>query len=32
MPLVRRLVKEWFNCVDFESVTGGLRIGKRNIV
>lgn len=27
MPLVRRLVKEWFNCVDFESVTGSLRIG-----
>ena len=27
MPLVRRLVKEWFGCVDFESVTGSLRIG-----
>ena len=27
MPLVRRLVKEWFGCVDFESVTGNLRIG-----
>lgn len=27
MPLVRRLVKEWFQCVDFESVSGGLRIG-----
>ena len=27
MPLVRRLVKEWFGCVDFESVAGGLRIG-----
>jgi molecular chaperone DnaK len=27
MPLVRRLVKEWFGCVDFEAVTGGLRIG-----
>jgi molecular chaperone DnaK len=27
MPLVRRLVKEWFGCVDFESVSGGLRIG-----
>lgn len=27
MPLVRRLVKEWFGCVDFEGVTGGLRIG-----
>jgi molecular chaperone DnaK len=25
--LVRRLVKEWFGCVDFEAVTGGLRIG-----
>ena len=28
MPLVRRLVKEWFGCVDFEAVTGGLRIGQ----
>lgn len=27
MPLVRRLVKEWFKCVDFEPVPGGLRIG-----
>lgn len=27
MPLVRKLVKEWFGCVDFEAVTGGLRIG-----
>jgi molecular chaperone DnaK len=27
MPLVRRLVKEWFGCVDFETVTGSLRIG-----
>jgi molecular chaperone DnaK len=28
MPLVRRLVKEWFGCVDFENVTGSLRIGQ----
>jgi molecular chaperone DnaK len=27
MPLVRRLVKEWFGCVDFEAVSGSLRIG-----
>ncbi|MGV3774393.1 MAG: Hsp70 family protein, partial [Verrucomicrobiales bacterium] len=27
MPLVRQLVAEWFGCVDFEAVTGGLRIG-----
>jgi molecular chaperone DnaK len=27
MPLVRRLVKDWFGCVDFENVTGSLRIG-----
>jgi molecular chaperone DnaK len=27
MPLVRRLVEEWFACVDFESVSGTLRIG-----
>jgi molecular chaperone DnaK len=28
MPLVRRVVKEWFGCVDFESVSGSLRIGQ----
>jgi molecular chaperone DnaK len=28
MPLVRRLVKEWFGCVDFEAVSGSLRIGQ----
>lgn len=28
MPLVRRLVKEWFACVDFELVSGTLRIGQ----
>src|SRR6185503_2421148 len=27
MPLVRRLVKEWFGCIEFEAVSGGLRIG-----
>jgi molecular chaperone DnaK len=27
MPLLRRLVKEWFGCVDFEAVSGGVRIG-----
>lgn len=28
MPLVRQLVHEWFQCADFESVTGSLRIGE----
>jgi molecular chaperone DnaK len=28
MPLVRRFVKEWFGCVDFESVSGSLRVGQ----
>ena len=27
MPLVRQLVREWFNCTDFEAVSGMLRIG-----
>jgi molecular chaperone DnaK len=27
MPLVRRLVHEWFGCVEFEAVSGSLRIG-----
>ncbi len=27
MPLVRRLVQEWFGCVDFEAVSGSLRVG-----
>ena len=27
MPLVRQLVSEWFGCVEFEAVTGSLRIG-----
>ena len=27
MPLVRQLVSEWFGCVDFEPVSGTLRIG-----
>ncbi|MDX1951756.1 MAG: molecular chaperone DnaK [Verrucomicrobiota bacterium] len=27
MPLVRQLVAEWFQCADFENVTGTLRIG-----
>ena len=27
MPLVRRLVTEWFGCVEFEEVRGGLRLG-----
>lgn len=27
MPLVRQLVTEWFGCVEFEAVTGTLRIG-----
>lgn len=27
MPLVRKLVREWFGCVEFEAVSGGLRIG-----
>jgi molecular chaperone DnaK len=28
MPLVRRLVGEWFGCVEFQSVAGGLRVGE----
>ena len=27
MPLVRRLVGEWFSCADFEETRGGLRLG-----
>ncbi|HTI71018.1 MAG TPA: Hsp70 family protein [Candidatus Limnocylindria bacterium] len=27
MPLVRKLVAEWFGCVDFEEARGGLRLG-----
>ncbi len=27
MPLVRRLVTEWFGCVEFEEVRGDLRLG-----
>jgi len=27
MPLLRRLVSEWFGCVEFEALSGGLRIG-----
>ncbi len=27
MPLVRRLVSEWFGCVDFTETRGGLRLG-----
>jgi len=27
MPLVRRLVSEWFGCADFEEERGGLRLG-----
>jgi len=27
MPLVRKLVAEWFHCADFESLSGGLRLG-----
>ena len=27
MPLVRRLVGEWFGCADFEETRGGLRLG-----
>jgi molecular chaperone DnaK len=27
MPLVRRLVGEWFGCVDFEETRGGIRLG-----
>jgi molecular chaperone DnaK len=27
MPLVRRLVGEWFGCADFEEERGGLRLG-----
>jgi molecular chaperone DnaK len=27
MPWVRQLVSEWFGCVEFETVTGSLRIG-----
>jgi molecular chaperone DnaK len=27
MPLVRKLVAEWFGCADFEEARGGLRIG-----
>jgi molecular chaperone DnaK len=28
MPLVRRLVGEWFGCADFEEERGGLRLGE----
>jgi molecular chaperone DnaK len=28
MPLVRRLVAEWFGCVEFEEARGGLRLGQ----
>ena len=28
MPLVRRLVSEWFGCADFEEERGGLRLGQ----
>jgi molecular chaperone DnaK len=27
MPLVRKLVGEWFGCVDFEETRGGIRLG-----
>ena len=27
MPLVRKLVSEWFGCADFEEARGGLRVG-----
>lgn len=27
MPLARRLVAEWFQCADFESLSGGIRLG-----
>lgn len=27
MPLVRRLVAEWFGCVEFEETRGGIRLG-----
>ncbi len=27
MPLVRRLVSEWFGCVEFEEARGGVRLG-----
>ncbi|HOB33216.1 MAG TPA: Hsp70 family protein, partial [Verrucomicrobiota bacterium] len=27
MPLVRRLVAEWFHCSDFEEQAGGIRVG-----
>ena len=29
MPLVRRLVSEWFGCTEFEEERGGLRIGEQ---
>jgi molecular chaperone DnaK len=28
MPLVRKLVHQWFECSDFEEVSGGIRIGE----
>jgi len=28
MPLVRRLVSEWFGCADFEEERGGVRVGQ----
>ncbi len=28
MPLVRRLVSEWFGCADFEEVRGDIRLGE----
>jgi molecular chaperone DnaK len=27
MPLVRQLVREWFQCVEFEETRGGIRLG-----
>jgi len=27
MPLARKLVAEWFQCADFESLSGGIRLG-----
>ncbi|NBR86139.1 MAG: molecular chaperone DnaK [Proteobacteria bacterium] len=29
MPLVRRLVSEWFSCAEFEEERGGVRLGDR---
>jgi molecular chaperone DnaK len=30
MPLVRKLVSEWFGCAEFEEERGGLRIGEQH--